>query len=468
MTRVTPVISSQGDPNMSIIQPAPRRRRIALGLVVASLATTGGCGGTTSSGTPAAAPVTTAAAGATTAKEATTAAGATTAAAGATTAAAAGTTAAGSAMTPATGTPIKLGVAVAQSGGGASLLGQDQVVGVKIAADYFNKQGGVNGRPIEISLQDTLVDEAGAINAFNTLLTDDKVVGIVGPTLSQQAFAADPVADKAGMPVIGPSNTAKGVPEIGEFVSRVSAPVAKVAPGAIVAAKKVNPSIKKAVVAYAQNDAFSKSETGTFQEAVKANGIELSDPVLTFQTTDTDFTNQVNAVLDAKPELVVISGLVTDAGNFVRQLKETGYKGTIVVGNGMNTRRVFAVCQAQCDGVIIAQAYSNEEKSPINADYTRLYKEAKGETPLQVSAQAFTAVQVYVDALKALDKETKLDTLSIKDLRTKLNAKILSGKYATVLGDISFEPSGEIVQSSFYVAQIKMSAPDKGDFTYLA
>jgi branched-chain amino acid transport system substrate-binding protein len=139
-----------------------------------------------------------------------------------------------------------------------------------------------------------------------------------------------------------------------------------------------------------------------------------------------------------------------------------------VVGNGMNTRRVFAVCQAQCDGVIIAQAYSNEEKSPINADYTRLYKEAKGETPLQVSAQAFTAVQVYVDALKALDKETKLDTLSIKDLRTKLNAKILSGKYATVLGDISFEPSGEIVQSSFYVAQIKMSAPDKGDFTYLA
>jgi branched-chain amino acid transport system substrate-binding protein len=317
-------------------------------------------------------------------------------------------------------------------------------------------------------LQDTLVDEAGAINAFNSLIADEKLVGIIGPTLSQQAFAADPIADKAGVPVIAPSNTAKGVPEIGDYIARVSAPVSKVAPGAIAAAKKVNPSIKKAVVAYAQNDAFSKSETGTFQEAVKANGIELSDPVLTFQTTDTDFTNQVNAVLDAKPELVVISGLVTDAGNFVRQLKETGYKGTIVVGNGMNTRRVFAVCQAQCDGVIIAQAYSNETKSTINTDYAKLYKDAKGELPLQVSAQAFTAVHVFVDALKALDKDAKLDTLSSKDLRTKLNAKILSGKYATVLGDISFEPSGEIVQPTFYVAQIKMSAPDKGDFTYVS
>jgi branched-chain amino acid transport system substrate-binding protein len=449
----------------------PRRRNVVLGLLVASLAATG-CGGTTSSGTPAVAPGTTAAAGAaaTTAKTAATTAGggATTAAPAATTAAGATTAAAPAASGPATGAPIKLGVAVAQSGGGASLLGQDQVVGVKIAADYFNKQGGVNGRPIEIVLQDTLVDEAGAINAFNALIADEKLVGIVGPTLSQQAFAADPIADKAGVPVIAPSNTAKGVPEIGDYIARVSAPVAKVAPGAIAAAKKVNPAIKKAVVAYAQNDAFSKSETGTFQEAVKANGIELSDPVLTFQTTDTDFTNQVNAVLDAKPELVVISGLVTDAGNFVRQLKETGYKGTIVVGNGMNTRRVFAVCQAQCDGVIIAQAYSNESKSTINTDYAKLYKDAKGELPLQVSAQAFTAVQVFFDALKALDKDAKLDTLSPKDLRTKLNAKILAGKYATVLGDISFEPNGELVQSSFYVAQIKMSAPDKGDFTYVS
>jgi branched-chain amino acid transport system substrate-binding protein len=468
MTEVTSVISSQGDPIMSTFH-APRRRHVVLGLLVASLAATG-CGGTTSSGTPAAAPGTTAAAGAeaTTAKAAaTTAAGAATTAAPATTTAGA-TTAAQAATGPATGAPIKLGVAVAQSGGGASLLGQDQVVGVKIAADYFNKQGGVNGRPIEIVLQDTLVDEAGAINAFNSLIADEKLVGIVGPTLSQQAFAADPIADKAGVPVIAPSNTAKGVPEIGDYIARVSAPVAKVAPGAIAAAKKVNPAIKKAVVAYAQNDAFSKSETGTFQEAVKANGIELSDPVLTFQTTDTDFTNQVNAVLDAKPELVVISGLVTDAGNFVRQLKETGYKGTIVVGNGMNTRRVFAVCQAQCDGVIIAQAYSNESKSTINTDYAKLYKDAKGELPLQVSAQAFTAVQVFIDALKALDKDAKLDTLAPKDLRTKLNAKILAGKYATVLGDISFEPNGELVQSSFYVAQIKMSAPDKGDFTYVS
>ena len=37
-------------------------------------------------------------------------------------------------------------------------------------------------------------------------------MAIIGPTLSQQAFAADPIADRAKTPVVGPSNTAKGVP----------------------------------------------------------------------------------------------------------------------------------------------------------------------------------------------------------------------------------------------------------------
>ncbi len=50
-------------------------------------------------------------------------------------------------------------------------------------------------------------------------------MAIVGPTLSQQAFAADPIANKAGVPVVGPSNTAQGIPQIGEYISRVSAPV---------------------------------------------------------------------------------------------------------------------------------------------------------------------------------------------------------------------------------------------------
>jgi branched-chain amino acid transport system substrate-binding protein len=361
---------------------------------------------------------------------------------------------------------IAIGVAVAQTSN-VALLGQEQVAGVKIAEKYFNSKGGINGTPIKIVLQDTAGDEAGTINAFQTLITKDKVVGIVGPTLSQQAFSADPIAERAKVPVLGPSNTAKGIPQIGEYIARVSAPVSIVAPNSVAAALKINPQIKKVAVLYAQNDAFSKSETEIFQKTVKERKLDLVT-VQKFQTTDTDFQTQATNTIKLKPDLVIISGLAADGGNLIKQLRELGYKGLIIGGNGLNTSNVLAVCKALCDGVLIAQAYSPESVGDINSAFRSAYREQYKKEPPQFSAQAFTAVQVYVDALNAIDKKNKVSSLPINQLRTDLNKQLLVGKYQTPLGAIAFTPEGEIIQKEFYVAQIDMS-PDgnSGKFAFI-
>lgn len=373
------------------------------------------------------------------------------------------------------GTPIPIGVAVAQTSN-IALFGQEQVLGAQIAEEYFNGKGGVNGTPIKLVFQDTAGDEAGAINAFQTLINQEQVVGIMGPTLSQQAFAADKGANDAGVPVIAPSNTARGIPQIGRFVARVSAPVNQVAPNALRAALKLNPNIKKAAVFYAQNDAFSVSETAVFQQVVQDLGLELVT-VQTFQTTDTDFTTQATNAIGLNPDLIVISGLATDSGNLVKQLREFGFQGTIVGGNGLNSPNMFPVCKALCDGIIVAQAYSYEADNPVNNEFRALFKAKQNKEPGQFNAQAFTGIQVFVEALIALDNETKLNTLDLKTLREKLMDKIIAGTYLTPLGEITFtrvkneageEAGGEINQKQFYVAQIKMN-PDgeTGAFVFI-
>jgi len=362
-------------------------------------------------------------------------------------------------------TPIKIGIAVAQTSN-VALLGQEEVIGAKIAEKYFNDKGGINGRPIELVIQDTAGDEAGAINAFQTAMAAD-VVGIVGPTLSQQAFAADPLAETAGVPVLAPSNTAKGIPEIGDYIARVSAPVAVVAPNAVKAALDIDPNIKDVAVFYAQNDAFASSETVTFQDTVKALGLNLAT-VQTFQTTDTDFSAQITNAVALNPQLAIVSGLAADGGNLVRQLREFGYTGLIIGGNGLNTANIYPVCQAQCDGIIIAQAYSYAAESDINKAFRDLYKADQGKEPPQFSAQAFTGVQVFVNALTNLDNIVKLDTLDLATQRKLLNMAILAGGYDTPLGTISFTPTGEIVQEQYYVAQIKMNADGQsGEFVFI-
>src|SRR5215468_8501104 len=121
---------------------------------------------------------------------------------------------------PLSGDPVLIGVALSQSGASAA-LGQDETNGANIAQDFFNYRGGINGRPIKLIIQDTASDATTAVNVFNTLIGQN-VVAIVGPTLSTEAFAADPKADAAGVPVVAPSNTAKGIPQIGHYVMRVS------------------------------------------------------------------------------------------------------------------------------------------------------------------------------------------------------------------------------------------------------
>jgi branched-chain amino acid transport system substrate-binding protein len=117
---------------------------------------------------------------------------------------------------------------------------------------------------------------------------------------------------------------------------------------------------------------------------------------------------------------------------------------------------------------LIAQAYSPELPSEINKAFREAYKARKQTEPPQFSAQAFTGVQVFVEALKALDSKTKINTLSLEQLRTQLNQQILTGKYDTPLGEIAFDPEGEVKQNQFYVAQIKMDADGKnGKFTFL-
>ncbi|MFZ4567369.1 MAG: ABC transporter substrate-binding protein, partial [Prochlorococcaceae cyanobacterium] len=163
---------------------------------------------------------------------------------------------------------LPIGAAIALTGN-ASVIGQDQRLGLELARDHF--QG--NGPALKLTIQDGGSDEGTATNAFRSLIGAN-VVALIGPSLSQQAFAVDPIADRAGIPVIAPSNTAAGIPQIGPFVARVSAPVAQVAPLSIAAALRLNPKIRSAAVFYAQDDAYSTSESKIFQQALIARNLK--------------------------------------------------------------------------------------------------------------------------------------------------------------------------------------------------
>jgi branched-chain amino acid transport system substrate-binding protein len=357
--------------------------------------------------------------------------------------------------------PLTLGAAIALTGN-ANLYGQDQRMGLTIAERWFGDLGGLQkdgqgeARPLRLQIEDGASDEASAIAAFNLLIRQG-VIALIGPTLSQQAFAADPIPQRLGVPVVAPSNTAQGIPQIGHFISRVSAQGSVIAPLSIDEALRRDPAIRRVALFYAQDDAYSTAEISIFQKALQARGL-TPVTVQRTQLADNDFQTPITSALQFQPQLVVISVQAVAGGNLIRQLRELGYKGQIVVGNGLNTPNIYPICQRWCDGILIAQAYSPELDTPINRSFKQLFRQAFGDQPPpQITAQAFTAYQVLAEALQRLQRKGALSGVTLGQARARLMDELLAGRYETPLGPIRFSTDGEVVQSRFYVAEVKMA-----------
>ncbi len=355
---------------------------------------------------------------------------------------------------PLTAGPLTLGAAIAFTGN-ANLYGQDQRQGLAVA-ERWAQESGTAARSVRLQLEDGASDEASAISAFNLLIRQG-VIALIGPTLSQQAFAADPIAQRLGVPVVAPSNTAKGIPEIGRFISRVSAQSSVIAPLSLEEALRRDPAIKRVAVFYAQDDAYSTAEVAIFQQALAARGL----PPVTVQRTqlaDNDFQTPITSALQLNPQLVVMSVQAVAGGNLIRQLRELGYRGQIVVGNGLNTPNIYPICQRWCDGILIAQAYSPELNTPINHRFQELFRQAHGDRPPpQITAQAFAAYQVLFEAIQRLERKGGLTGVTLGQARANLMNELLGGRYDTPLGEIGFSPEGEVLQERFYVAEVRMA-----------
>src|SRR5579875_2221320 len=127
--------------------------------------------------------------------------------------------------------------------------------GLELALQTVNQKGVLGGRRIALSVEDSAGNKDQAINAARKLIGRDKVVSIIGPTLSNEMFAVGPVVNARKIPIIGTSTTANGITDIGEYVFRTSLPEADVVP---VTMKKAQEKfgVKTIALMYANDDAF--------------------------------------------------------------------------------------------------------------------------------------------------------------------------------------------------------------------
>ena len=333
--------------------------------------------------------------------------------------------------------------------GPAAVYGAQQRAGIQAAVDEVNATGAVK---VSVIVEDDASTKEQGITVFQKFINRDKVSAIIGPTLSNTASAADPLAQQAKVPVLAISNTAAtGITDIGNYIWRDSLTEAAVIPGAFRKAQE-KLHFKTAGVLYGNDDVFTKAGYDVMQKALQDLGVKVLG-TQTFAKPDRDYNAQLTELTAAKPDVLVVSALADNASSIVSQARQRGWTGPILGGNGFNSPAFIKNAGAAADGVMVGTSWNSLSQEPANQKFLATMKKA-GVNPDQFSAQAYTGVIILAEAIKQSGGKTGREDIEaglakVKDLETPL------GKFSfTPNRDAQHEPSVQQVKDGkFQIVQ---------------
>jgi len=328
--------------------------------------------------------------------------------------------------------------------GSSANLGVNIEQGAELAVVQYNDKNGKDC--ITIKKFDSQGDPAVAPGLARQLVTDSKIIGIVGPPFSGESEAADPIFDSAGIPLITPSATRVSLSSHGwKVFHRAVANDGAQGP----AAANYIKNILKADKVFVADD---QSAYGAgLADAVKTT---LGSAVAGTDKTgadgkQTDFSATVQKVVSSGAGAFFYGGYYQNAGLLRKQLTAAGWKGTMVAGDGVDDPGFAkAAGNDSATGSIVTCPCSPASKAggSFVADYKAKWNTDAGT----YSDVAFDAANIF---LKGIDAGNTTPD--------KMLAYVNSVNYTGVANTYKFTSTGELDPGSIKVWAFKFGSDGK-------
>lgn len=281
--------------------------------------------------------------------------------------------------------------------GAEATFGQSTHNGLMLAVEEINAAGGVKGKKIVVKTYDDQGKAQEAGTAVTRLITDDKVLAVIGEVASSLSLAGGAVAQQYGIPMISPSSTNARVTQIGDMISRVC-----FIDGfqGYVGAKFIRENLKLTKVAslFDQGSAYSVGLKDDFKKALVAMGGTLVTEQA-YESGAQDFSAQLGNIRAAKAEGIYIPGYYTDVGNIAIQARKLGLKAPLVGGDGWDSSKLAEIGGSAIEGSYYSNHYSDEENRPEVKNFVQKYKTKYGEIPDGLAALGYDAAKLLADAM---------------------------------------------------------------------
>lgn len=294
--------------------------------------------------------------------------------------------------------------------GGDATFGKSTDKGVRMAQDEINDKGGIRGKKIKLITLDDQGKSEEAAAVVTRLITQNKVVAIIGEVASGRTKAAAPIAQQNKIPLITPSSTNPEVTKIGDYIFRVC--FIDPFQGYVMAKfAHENLKLKKAAILRDVKSDYSVGLADVFAAEFKKMGGEIiSDS--SYQAGDIDFKAQLTEIRSKNPETIFIPGYYTEVGLIAQQARQLGIKAPLLGGDGWDSSKLTEIGKDAVNGSYFSNHYTTESTDPAVTEFIKKYKAKFNETPDGLAASGYDAAMVL---FQAMERAPSFDPKAIRD-----------------------------------------------------
>jgi branched-chain amino acid transport system substrate-binding protein len=311
--------------------------------------------------------------------------------------------------------PIKIGAIFSQSGP-AGTLGKPGADALKMLVDQANETGGIDGHEVILLMYDDKSDQNEAVLSAKKLIEQSKVSAIIGGTISGNALAIIPLAEKAQIPYLATASSKHINIPVKKFVFKFTQ-------GDDLAMVKIMDYLKKnnlKNVAWLNVDnSFGSSAVEEFKKLAPEAGVKavVSD---TFEATVRDAKPMLTRVKNAKPDAVIVWDTTQGAAVVTKNVREMGITVPIIESHGVANAEFVQLAGDGAEGVVFPadrmiapeQVKDDNPQKKVLVEFKKLFEEKLHYTANTFGGHSWDAFSILK---KAVETAGSTDPVKIRD-----------------------------------------------------
>src|SRR5215471_11384533 len=332
--------------------------------------------------------------------------------------------------------PILLGVSGPLTGPNAQ-YGAQWKQGFDLALDEAHAAGGINGRRLAYSFEDSQSDPRQSVAIAQKFVSDPKIVMELGDFSSPASMAASPIYQRAGLVQFGFTNSHPDFTKGGDFMWSTSVSQADEQP--LLARYAVRHLGLRKLAVLHQNTDWGRTSRDYFVKAAKEYGAEI---VVTegYIADERDFRSTLVRVRDANPDGLVLISYYSDGALIARQARQVGLAQTICAASSVYSPKFLELGGDAVEGVHIGTRYFPEDPRPEVQKFITSFKaKYRGTEPDAFNAYSYDAMNVAAAVLRIGGTDRK----AIRDGFAKVK-----DVPSVIFGKVTFDPATRRVKGA--------------------